>query len=333
MYNVLMILTKDRRDCVDMNLLLHERGGSFEVFDKVVFLLNAVTPSHMRFIDSFIERHPGISCDKIIGDGTRPKGISDMQNRCIEKYPDSFYVKTDEDVFVPPGWAHMMVEAYEAHKDRDDLALITPLLPNNAYGLHILLTHYYPELLEEHRQRFGCLPSIEPTGLTWRSPYVGEWASRKFINLAQANQTQRIKAQSPLFPEHRTPNTETIPPYHYFNQYFSIGCIGYDYRHWKKMGGIPWNDEPGWCKWIEENQQTNVLDCRQIALHYTFFVQQEWLDRSSLLEDIRTTNLPDTVTLSDSLHIHRANRIARQLPAIFKRRWAAVRPRGQQTTF
>ena len=352
MKKVLMILTKDRRDCVDMNLLLHERGGSFEVFDRVVFLLNAVTPVHMRFIDSFIERHPKLTCDKIIGDGTRPKGISDMQNRCIEKYPDSFYVKTDEDVFVPDGWARMMVEAYEAHQNREDLALITPLLPNNAYCLHVLLNHFYPELLEEHRQRFGCLPSIEPTGLTWRSPYVGEWASRKFLNLAEANEEQKKRLETldhrPQTAGHKpkttdihyfTPGGENQElaglksqvsglksPYHYFNQYFSIGCIGYDYRHWKKMGGIPWNDEPGWCKWIEDHHQTNVLDCRQIALHYTFFVQQEWLDRSTLIEDIRLTNLADTVTLADRLHLHRARRITRQIPSIIKRRWAVIRP-------
>ena len=320
MQKVLMILTKDRRDCVDMNLMLHERGGSFEIFDQVVFLLNDVAPVHMRFIDAFIERHPKLSIDKIIGDGTRPKGISDMQNRCIEKYPGAFYAKTDEDVFVPHGWARSMVEAYEAHKDRDDLALITPLLPNNAYCLHVLLNEFYPEYLEEHRKHFACEPSIEPTGLTWRSPHVGEWATRLFIDMRKANEEQVRRAFHPQAPAHRTPDTETIPPYHYFSKYFSIGCIGYDYRHWKRMGGIPWNDEPGWCKWIEENNQVNVLDCRQIALHYTFFVQQEWLDRSTIIEDIRMANLPDTVRLSDRLQLHRATRIAKQLPSIVKRR-------------
>lgn len=307
MKKILMILTKDRRDCVDMNLLLHERGGSFEVFDQVVFLLNDVAPEHMRYIDGWIERHPGVACDKIIGDGTRPKGISDMQNRCIEKYPGCFYAKTDEDVFVPDGWARRMVEAYEAHRDRGDLALITPLLPNNAYGLHVLLTRFYPELLDEHRRRFGCEPTIEPTGLTWRSPAVGEWASRAFLDLKRANAEQARRLGS-------------AAPYHHFDKYFSIGCIGYDYAHWQRMGGIPWNDEPGWCKWIEDHRQVNVLDCRQIALHYTFFVQQEWLDRSSLIEDLRKVNLPDTVTLADRLQWHRARRIVRQIPAIVKRR-------------
>jgi len=342
MKKVLMILTKDRRDCVDMNLLLHERGGSFDVFDQVVFLLNAVTPRHMRFIDSFIKKYPKLSVDKIIGDGTRPKGISDMQNRCIEKYPDAFYVKTDEDVFVPSGWAQSMVEAYEMHRHRPDLALITPLLPNNAYCLHVLLHQFYPELLAEHKKRFGCEPSIDPTGLTWRSPAVGEWATRQFIDLEKANQKQRklVSKKNPAghtqhvttsfyeephtvqrnMPAPAQATSDSPAPFHYFSKYFSIGCIGYDYRHWKKMGGIPWNDEPGWCKWIEDNHQTNVLDCRQIALHYTFFVQQEWLDRTTLIEDIRAINLSDTVSIMNRLHLHRAARIAKQIPAIVKRR-------------
>jgi hypothetical protein len=338
MKKVLMILTKDRRDCVEMNLRLHELGGSFEVFDHVVFLLNKVTRHHMRFIDAWIERHPWVACDKIIGDGTRPKGISDMQNRCIEKYPESFYAKTDEDVFVQPGWAGMMWEAYETHRDRDDLALITPLVPNNAYGLYILCHYFYPDLLDAHRHRFQCDPEPHRDSFTWHSPYVAEWATRTFIRLAEANekhykrlhtelQKLKLKENNPQFGSKMPPSPSLQSsivgfqfPYHLFSIPFSIGCIGYDYRHWKKMGGIPWNDEPGWCKWVEDHGQTHVLDCRQIVLHYTFFVQQEWLDRSTLIEDIRSANLPDTVTLADRLQIHRLNRIARQLPAIFRRR-------------
>ena len=345
MKKILMVLTKERRDCVDISLTLHERGGSFEVFDHVVFLLNDVTPDHMRYIDAWIERHPEIACDKIIGDGTRPQGIADMQNRCIAEYPGCFYAKTDEDVFPPPGWARMMWEAYEAHRERDDLALITPLLPNNSCGLHILLNHFYPEYLEEHRQRFGQDPEPQRVSPTWHSPFIAEWATRKFLNLAEANaeqarrledrgrrtedkghtsdlrlQTSDFRPQSSdLRPQ--TSDFRSPAPYHHFRIPFSIGCIAYDYRHVERMGGIPWNDEPGWCQWIEDNNQVNVLDCRQIALHYTFFVQQEWLDRTALLEDIRTSNLPDTVSRADRLQLHRACRITSQIPAVLKRRF------------
>lgn len=336
MKKVLMILTKDRRDCVDMNLLLHERGGSFEVFDHVVFLLNDVTPGHMRFIDSWIRRHPNVACDKILGDGSRPKGISDMQNRCIEKYPDAFYAKTDEDVFVQPGWARSMWEAYRAHQHRDDLALITPLLPNNSYGLYVLLNQFYPDYLEEHRRRFNRDPEPRRDGFTWHNPGVAEWATRKFINLQKANEEQLVKLQTqgstfnsrlPASNSAEADSSLAVPPssYHHFSMPFSIGCIGYDYRHWEKMGGIPETDEPGWCKWIEENHQVNILDCRQIALHYTFFVQQEWLDRSTILENIRSANLADTVTLADRLQIHRLHRITRQIPSIVKRKWKVLR--------
>jgi hypothetical protein len=85
------------------------------------------------------------------------------------------------------------------------------------------------------------------------------------------------------------------------------------------MGGIPSTDEPGWCQWIEENGHVNVLDCAQIVLHYSFFVQQEWLDRTTLLEDIRRANLPDTV-VSTSWPPPRLLRVARQVPSILRRR-------------
>ena len=358
MKKILMILTKDRRDCVDISLTLHERGGSFEVFDHVVFLLNDVTKAHMRYIDEWIDRHPGVACDKIIGDGTRPQGISDMQNRCIATYPGCFYAKTDEDVFPPPNWARMMWEAYESHRHLDNLALITPLLPNNSYGLYILLNHFYPEYLTDFRERFGKNPEPQRVSPTWNSPYIAEWATRKFIHLTDANEEQRRRLEtrdlrletlaerqktrdnvndlesqstaSDLMPQVsslksqvpglRSQVSSLRSPFHPFSIPFSIGCIGYDYRHVERMGGIPWNDEPGWCDWIEQHKQVNILDCRQIALHYTFFVQQEWLDRTTLIEAIRAANLPDTLSIAERLQLPRWGRMLRQLPAIARRR-------------
>jgi hypothetical protein len=317
MKKILMVLTRDRQDCVSLCLRLHERAGSFTFFDQVVFLLNGVSPQHMAFVDDYIQRHPGVNFDKILGDGSRPRGISDMQNRCIAKYPGAFYCKTDEDVFVPEGWPERMWAAYEAHRNRDDLALITPLIPNNAYGLHELLTRHYPDLLKEHQRRFGCAPSPEAQGLTWQSPAVGEWATRSFLDLNEANRRHRALLAARGEPQHRL-----------FTKYFSIGCIGYDFRHVERMGGIPWNDEPGWCTWIEQNRQSCVLDQSQIVLHYTFFVQQEWLDRSSLLEDLRRVNAPELVGLTERLQLDRAQRRIRQIPGILKRRSAALLGRG-----
>ncbi|MCB1071147.1 MAG: hypothetical protein KDL31_12400 [Kiritimatiellae bacterium] len=304
MQKILMILTHNRRDLLGVNLRMHERAGSYDVFDRVVFLLNGVSPQHMAYVDAYIQSHPGVAFDKIEGDGTRPRGISDMQNRCIEKYPGSYYVKTDEDVFVPNHWAKRMVEAYEANQSVNNLALITPLIPNNAYGLYVLLTEHYPDLLEDYRQRFHHDPSDEPQGPTWQRPDIGEWASRCFLDINKANQKHRDLLRD-----------QQKPDYTQFCKYFSVGCIGYDHEHIKRMGGIPWNDEPGWCKWFEEHGHPCILDHRQIVLHYTFFVQQEWLDRSTLLEDIRRVNLGERPSPMD-----RWSRIAQQIPSVVKRK-------------
>jgi len=282
---ILMILTHDRLDCLRLNLEMLHAAGAFLLFDKVVLLLNGVSAHHRRVAEQFMASHLATSWDALEGPGTRPAGLVGLQNRCVERYPDSLYMKLDEDVFVPAGWAERMISAYEAFSPRDNLGLITPLIPNNGFGLHVLLTKFYPALLDDHRKLFGRDPSPERQGFTWQSPAVAEWATRRFMSLNDANENHRAllrELKAPRFIEFADP--------------FSVGCICYDYRHWKKMGGVPPRDEPEWCDWIQSNHHINILDCSQIILHYSFFVQQDWLDRTHLLEDIRMTNLPGTLS-------------------------------------
>ena len=56
-------------------------------------------------------------------------------------------------------------------------------------------------------------------------------------------------------------------------------------------------------------------------------VQQDWLDRSSLLEDLRVTNLPHSLSRHSltGYHLPRWIRIARQVPGALSRRlWHTV---------
>lgn len=311
MHKILMILTHNRLDCLSLTLDMLDRAQAYAAFDRVVFLLNGVSPRHMAFVDRYIRTHPDVSWDKILGSGIRPTGISDMQNRCVRIYPGGFYVKVDDDVFVPRGWAERLTDAYEQNKHRDHLALITPLIPNNGFGLYQLLTRFYPEHLKEYRRRFRREPTPERQGHTWQHATVGEWASRLFLDIDAANEEQRRRLS-------RSGHERFL----LFPDSFSIGCIAYDYRHWEKMGGIPKTDEPGWTAWITEHGQVNVLDQSLMVLHYAFFVQQEWLDRSSLLEDIRRVNLPGTSNWMQRTGLTRAARLARQIPGILRRRLA-----------
>ncbi len=279
---ILMILTNMRTDCVRLQLELLERRGELARFDRVVFLLNAPGARHMQFVQSVIARHPEARFDQIIGPGTRPDGISWMQNECVRKYPGAVYIKIDEDIFTPSGWIDRMLEVYGEFQADDRLGLISPLIPNNAMGLHQLLTRFYPEWLAEFRARFRQDPDPICYGFTWQSPVVAAWATRKFLCLDPANEEQRRRlAQAGGARYHRFPDR------------FSIGCICYDYRLWQKMGGIPRTDEPGWCQWILDHDHFNVMDCALIVLHYSFFIQQDWLDRTHLLEELRRANVPD----------------------------------------
>ena len=306
---VLMILTHDRLDCLKLCLEMLERDDAFTRFDHVVFLLNGVPGRLRKHVDAFRRARPGVHWDVVEGDGTRPGGICHVQNECIRRFPNSVYVKVDEDVFVPKGWSERMLETYSRYEGRSDLALITPLIPNNAFGLHRLLNAFYPDLLPEFGNRFGMPPSDDPKGPTWQSPYIAEWATRRFIDVDAANAEQR----------RRLAVGGEESRWHEFCRYFSIGCICYDYDHVVRMGGkLPPRDEPDWCAWFEENRQSCVVDQSLIVLHYSFFVQQEWLDRTRLLEDIRRTNLPGTRSWMDPAC--RWMRLARQLPGIARRR-------------
>lgn len=303
-----MILTSHRLDCLQLNLALLERNDVLRAFDRVVFLLNGVEPHHRAAVDAFMRKHPGVQWDTISGPRGRAECISALENRCVEKYPDAVYVKIDEDIFVPRGWAERMFAAYEAHKDDMRLALITPLIPNNAYGLWSLLKEFDPEGLAEFTLRFACEPSPEIQGATWRLPSVAEWAIRRYLDLEAANAAQR----------ERVPEASPAR-YRRFTDRFSIGCILFNHRHWKAMGGIPPKDEPEWCEWIERNGCFNVLDTHQIVQHYSFFVQQDWLDRTTALEDLAAVNLGRSQG-AIARHLPRLMRTAAQVPSILKRR-------------
>ena len=307
---VLMILTHDRLDCLRLCLDMLERADAFSKFDRVVLLLNGVPPRLRRYVEAYMAARPRVGWDVVEADGTRPAGLSHAQNECVRRYPDSVYVKIDEDVFVPRGWAERMLETYERFSTRGDLALITPLIPNNAYGLHRLLTAFHPALKSEYVEKFGAEPTTEIHGALWGNPKISEWATRAFLDLDRANQMQAER----LEPGQR---------WHEFCMRFSIGCICYDYDHVRRMGGaLPPHDEPEWCAWIEAQRQTCVVDQSLLVHHYSFFVQQEWLDRSSLLEDIRAAHLPKTLGKMPSLHYYgpRILRLAKQIPGIVRRR-------------
>ena len=311
-HKVRMILTHDRLDCLRLCLDMLERAEAFARFDRVVLLLNGVPARLRRFVEAYMAARPQVNWDTVDGDGTRPGGICFVQNECIRRYPDSVYVKVDEDIFVPRGWAERILETYDHFSARGDLALITPLIPNNAFGLHRMLTEFYPDKKREYVQRFGHEPTADIHGPLWQNASIAAWAARNFLDIDQANQWQRARLNEP-----------GKERWFEFCCRFSIGCICYDFEHVRRMGGrLPPRDEPEWCEWIVDNRQVCVLDQSLIVHHYSFFVQQEWLDRMSLLEDIRSTHLPETMRPFSFLRgvLPRGGRFVRQLPGILKRR-------------
>ncbi len=306
MNKILMILTSHRLDCfrLCMDMLIH--GGSIHRFDRVVLLLNGVKGRHLRYVQKLQARHPDIPWDTVAGPRGRGWFISNLQNECVRRYPDSLYFKMDEDTFVSADWDQELLAAYEAHRDRPDLSLVTATIPNNGLGCWQLL-NVFPGLREKFLQLPHAAHHPGASSSVWFYPHLAEWMIREFIHLDTANQRVRAVVTEPWVP---------------FHERFSINCICYDYRHWQEIGGVQEQDEVGWGKWITENRKLVVLAARAVCHHYTFFNQQDWLDRSTLLEDIRAANLPVTRWEQSFLGrgLPRWERMVRQVPAILKRR-------------
>lgn len=303
MKNVLMILTSHRLDCFSLCIDFLSRGGSLARFDVVAILCSGVEGRHRRYVEDLPRRFPQVRWDISHGPRGRGKPISDLQNDLVRRHPESLYFKIDEDTFVSRDWDLKVREAYERHRHDPDLSLITPVVTNNQCGAYHLLTTF-PELGAEFTRRFAQPIVTERMGPVWHRPDCASFMIRSFLNLEEGNARLRAAAGE----DHLT-----------FSYPFSINCICYDYRHWQEIGGVPEFDETGWGEWIPRNRKFIVLATRALVHHYSFFVQQDWLDRSTLLEDVRRANLPDTYRALPA-RLARGMRIARQVPRVVKSR-------------
>lgn len=300
-----MILTSHRLDCFRLTMDLLFATDSFRHFDRVVLMLNGVVGRHRTYAERLIWEHPEIPWDLISGPRGKGPLVAHLQNECVRRYPDALYFKLDEDLFVSHGWVEKMLNAYLSFASDPNLALLTPVIPNNGVGFHHLL-HRFPELTEEYRTKFSHPIVPDCNGPVWIYPQIAEWITRKFLNLKEAN--ERLAKQP--------------APLEKFSFRFSINCLVYDYRHWTEMGGIPGDEEPAWGQWIPDHGKFNVLVTDTMVHHYSFFVQQSWLDRTTLLEDLRSANLPSSAHMNPlRRQIPRILRTLPQIPAALRRRF------------
>lgn len=310
--HILMILTSHRLDCFRLAIDCLVRGGSAERFDKVVVLCNGVVGAHRRYVDSLPRRFPAVHWDFIHGPRGKGWRISNLQNECVRRYPGALYFKIDEDVFVSGDWDLRLLETYEQYHAHPDLALVSATIPNNALGAWKLLRDD-----PGARAEFLRLPHADwqpdapgSCDAVWAFPHLAIWLIRRYLSIDAAQHQFRALP----------PDTRWLE----WHARFSINCILYDYRHWCELGGVQEHDEVDWGDWIRQRNALVVFDGHAICQHYTFFVQQDWLDRTGLLEELRRANVPGTSSALDPLRP--ALRLFRQLPRIVRRRLGATSP-------
>ncbi len=301
---VLMVLTSHRLDCLRLAIDCLVRGGSARRFDHVVLLCNGVEGAHRRYVEGLPKRYPDVAWDFV--NGARGKGwfISNLQNACVERYPGGLYFKIDEDVFVSSDWDVKLEETYERYRTRRELALVSATVPNNGLGAWKLLRDD-PAAREEFLKLPHAQWEQKADGCVWFYPHLGAWMIRRHLGLEACQAKLRELPEEARWLE--------------WHDRFSINCICYDYRHWCELGGVQEHDEVDWGRWIRERNALVVFDGHALCHHYTFFNQQDWLDRMPLLEELRRANVPGTSGLLDG--VRPLVRTAKQLPRMWRRRF------------
>jgi len=339
MQKILMILTSHRLDCFRLCIDLLVRGGSASRFERVAILCSGVVGRHLEYVQSLPRRFPDVRWDFIYGAKGRGKPISDMQNACVSRYPDALYFKLDEDTFVSRDWDLQMEQIHQVYRGHERLALVSAVVTNNQRGAYHLL-HVTPGLGDEFKRAFQQPIITDRMGPIWILPQCGAFMMRRFLDLEKGNRelrsANRQAIQQGKWPpgEAVSASPEWLPPLPRgimaehpsipFSYPFSINCICYDYRHWKEIGGVPEEDENGWGKWIPANGKFVVLAADALVHHYSFFVQQNWLDRTDLLEAIRRANIPDSRCAIGGW-LARLFRILKQVPGAITRRFGKRR--------
>ena len=307
MPRILMILTSHRLDCLRLCIAMLAEGGSLARFDRVVMLCSGVEGRHRRFVEALPRLYPQGRWEFIHGPRGRGAPISALQNECVRRHPDALYFKIDEDTLVSRDWDEELAAAYARHRDDARLSLLTATVVNNQRGAFRLL-QAFPELAGEFTRRFNMPIVPDRMGPVWHHPDIAAWLMRRFLNLDAANAELRARAGDPE---------------EAFSYPFSINCIAYDYRHWCEIGGVPEQDENGWGEWIPRNGKVIVLAARALVHHYAFFVQQDWLDRTTLLEDLARANLGRSLS-PWPCHVTRLLRVIEQVPRMARRRWSRL---------
>jgi hypothetical protein len=311
MRKVLMILTSHRLDCLKVNLELLAAHGDLQKFDKVVLLLSGVTGAHRQYVDQFVGEHAEVEWDIIEGPRGKKKIVADLQNECIRRNPEALYFKIDEDVFTSKGWVDKLENAYLAQQGDPSLALLTPVVPNNGIGCYFLLTKL-ADFRERYDEQFSYPVKPDYEAPVWLRPSLGQFMTRLCMDMAQINQRLESMHGAEFQREHAL----------YFDHRFTINCICYDYRHVTEMGGIPDEEEPAWTHWATTHGKQHVLVPNVLVHHYSFFVQQDWMDRSHILEEFRRVNLPGTMGGPGSLsyELPRLQRVIKQAPRALVRK-------------
>ncbi len=228
---VLMLLTSHRIDCFMLCVKCLERFTDLSRFKKIYILSNNVTEEHNAVIERFRSRHPNVAVLDC-----RPRGlipaVNIAQNTILGRHSHDVIIKIEEDLFVTPDWLEHILHAYQLHKHRSDVPVLSPLVPVSATGRHSLTPFFNAMYPSEHSMYAG--PAVEDNWVYHR------WVWEKVLT---DNLVESFLEQSP-------------PPYEYLN-FLNVNCIIYDQRLIQKVLPLPVQRYPH--KSVTENMIFNKM--------------------------------------------------------------------------
>ncbi|WP_027184313.1 glycosyltransferase [Desulfovibrio inopinatus] len=210
---VLMLLTSHRLDCFMLCVKCLERFTDLSRLKRIYVLANSVTEEHAAVIERFRNRHSNVSVLDC-----RPRGlipaVNIAQNTLLARHGHDVIIKIEEDLFVTPNWLEHLLHAYQLHRHRTDVPVLSPLTPVSATGRHSLIPFLNAAYPSERSMFAG--PPVEDNWVYHR------WIWDKVLT---DNLVESFLEQGPQ-------------PYDYLN-FLNVNCIIYDQRLIQKVLPLP----------------------------------------------------------------------------------------------
>lgn len=256
---VLVLLTSHRIDCILLCLRSLDRFTRLDRFKKIYIVANAVSPDHAAILHRFMHTHANVEVVHCSPRGLVP-AVNAVQNEILSRHVDDVIIKMDEDVFVTPLWLEYLLEAYRAHRMREDIPLVSALCPVSPPGRFALNRHLKASHAAERAMFEG-------------GPVEENWVYHRWM-------WEKVTGEDFIGAWLRS-----NPQPYFYPGFATVNCVAFDRRlieavlplPTEKVLGSPCSDELTVNVVLHARKWRNAVVSRAVAHHYSFSKCEEYL--------------------------------------------------------